>query len=214
MPRCWAGRRRRRAFPRRRGRVRYRGSAAGWRPPADKLDRWDSEERHDRLGARDRRHPEQRAHRTAHSPTPHQDEALATLRELVGELGRHAAAERMAQYRGAVDLEHAQEVPHPVGIARHRVVGPGLLGTTVAEQVRRDDGVMLGQLLEDGAPAVRAVADAVDRGAAPAQSPPSRRPGGTRARSRSAPGRHLRGARRPGSGWRWGRWRTSRRALW
>ena len=129
---------------------------------ADQLDRRGSEERHERLGARDRRHPQQRAHRTAHSPAPHQDEALATLRELVGELGRHAAAERMAQHRGAVDLEHAQEVPHPVGIPRHRVVGPRLLRTTMAEQVRRHDGVVLGQLLEHGAPAVRAVADAVD----------------------------------------------------
>jgi len=69
-------------------------------------------------------------------PAAHEDQALAPLGELVGELCRHPAAERMAHDRDALDLEHAQEVAHAVGEAGHGVVGPRLLRAPVAEQVR------------------------------------------------------------------------------
>ena len=117
------------------------------------------------------RQPEQRAHRAAHSPAAHQHEALAAVGELVGELRRHAAAERVPDDGDPVDLEHAEEVAHPVGVARHRVVGPRLLGAPVPEQVRRDDGVVLGQLLDHRTPGVGAVTDAVDRAGAPGPEP-------------------------------------------
>ena len=107
-------------------------------------------------------HAEQRADRPPHSPAAHQDEPLAAIGELVGELRRHTAAQRMPDHGDAVDLEDAQEVAHAVGEARHGVVGPRLLGASVAEEVRGDDRVVLGQLLDDRPPGVGAVADAVD----------------------------------------------------
>ena len=55
-----------------------------------------------------------------------------------------------------------EEVAHPVGEAGDGVVGSRLPGSTVPEQVGRNDGVVLGQLPDDRAPGVRAVPDAVD----------------------------------------------------
>ena len=43
-----------------------------------------------------------------------------------------------------------------------RIVGSRLVGVAVAEEVRSDDGVMLGELGNDVEPAIRAVSDAVD----------------------------------------------------
>ena len=48
----------------------------------------------------------------------HQDQALAAVGELVGELRRHAAAQRVPDDGDAVDLEHAQEIAHAVGVRR------------------------------------------------------------------------------------------------
>ncbi len=130
---------------------------------AGEADRWEPEERHEQLDAGHGGHPQQRADRPAHSPAADQDQALTAVGELVGELRRHAAAQGVPDDGDPVDLQHAQEVAHPVGEARHRVVGPWLLGAPVPEQVRRDDRVVLHQLLEDRSPAVGAVPDAVDQ---------------------------------------------------
>ena len=139
---------------------------------AQELDRWGAQQRHQRLGTGHRGKAQQRAHRPAHSPAADEHQALAAFGELVGELRRHAAAQRMSDHRGPVDLEHAQEVPHPVGVPRHRVVGAWLLRAAMAQEVRGHDGVVLGQLLEHRAPAVRAVADAVNEQEHRAPSPP------------------------------------------
>jgi len=56
-----------------------------------------------------------------------QDQALDQLGELVGELHRHAAAERMTDHRDSLDIEDRKQVSHPVGVRRDRVVRPRLI---------------------------------------------------------------------------------------
>ena len=130
--------------------------------PAEQLDRREPQQRHQRLGTGHGGHTQQRAHGASQAPTAHQDQPLAALGKLVGELRRDAAAERVADDGGAVHLQDGEQVAHAVGVAAHGVVGSRFLGPSVAEQVRRNDGVVLGQLLEHGSPGVGAVADAVD----------------------------------------------------
>ena len=129
--------------------------------PAEQLDGREPQQRHERLGTGHGGHAQQGAHRAAQAPAPHQDEPFAALGVLVGELRRHPAPEGMADDGDAVHLQDGEQVAHAVGVAAHGVVGTRLLGPSVAEQVRRDHGVVLGQLLEHGSPGVGAVADAV-----------------------------------------------------
>ena len=67
------------------------------------------------------------------APGGDQDEPVDQLRELVGELHRHSATERMTHYGYPLDVEHAEQVAHPVGVRRDRVVGARLVGFTVAQ---------------------------------------------------------------------------------
>ena len=146
----------------------------------------ESEQRHQDLDAGNGSEAEQRAHRAPDPPAAHQHQALAALGELVGELRRHPAAERVAHHGGSLDLQDGQEVAHPVGEAGDGVVGPRLLRAPVAEQVRRNHRVVLGQLLDHRAPGVRAVTDAVDEEHGRAACRPSRRRGDSRGWWRSA----------------------------
>ena len=130
--------------------------------PAGEADGRQAEQGHERFDAWDGGQAEQRADRAAHSPAADQHEALAPIGKLVGELGRHAPAERMPDDGDPVDLEHTQEIAHPVGVAGDRVVGPGFLRASVPEQVRCDDRVVLRQALHDRPPRVGAVPDPVD----------------------------------------------------
>jgi len=86
------------------------------------------------------------------APGGHQHEPLGALGELVGELHRDPAAEAVAHDGHLVDAEDRQQVAHPVGVAAEGVVGARLVGQPVTEQVRRDDGVALGQVVDDGGP--------------------------------------------------------------
>ena len=83
--------------------------------------------------------------------------------ELVGELHRHPAAEGVTDYRHPLDVEHAEQVAHAVGVRRDRVVGARLVGSPVAQQVRRDDGEPLGELGLDAVPGGGVVTDSVDQ---------------------------------------------------
>ena len=68
------------------------------------------------------------------------------LGELVGELHRHAAAERVPDERRALVPEREQQVADPAGVGAQRVVAAGLGRLAVAEQVGGDDGEALGQV--------------------------------------------------------------------
>ena len=98
-----------------------------------------------------------------HAAGAHQDQAFDQLGELVGELHRHATAQRVTDHGDPVDVEHAEQVPHAVGVGGHRVVGAGLIGLAVAQQIWGDDGEPLRQLGLNRAPRGGVVADTVNQ---------------------------------------------------
>ena len=94
----------------------------------------------------------------------------------------HDSSERLANAsfgdsagheRGSLDAEIRQEIAHAVGVGGDRVVGARLVGATVTEQIGRDDGVVLGEVLDGIAPGIGPIADTVDQedgGAVPVDS--------------------------------------------
>ncbi|HEY6471249.1 MAG TPA: hypothetical protein VIY26_00060 [Acidimicrobiales bacterium] len=124
-----------------------------WRQP---------QEGHQDLSTGYRGETQKRADRTPDAPAADENETFAALGELVGELRGDAAPERVPDDGHSIHSEHRDKVPHAVGKAGDRVVGPRLLGAPMAQEVGRDDRVVAGEFVEDGPPGVRAVADAVD----------------------------------------------------
>src|SRR5271169_3423029 len=83
----------------------------------------------------------------------------------------------MADDRNSIDLQHAEEVSHAVGVGGYRVVGPRLFRSAMSEQIGRHDGVRTSQLIQYRSPGVRTVPDPMDQeqgGALPAgdEGPP------------------------------------------
>ena len=60
------------------------------------------------------------------------------MRELVSELHRHPAAERVADDGSPLDVEDGKQVAHPVGVGSDRVIGARLVRLPVAQQVDGD----------------------------------------------------------------------------
>jgi hypothetical protein len=79
----------------------------------------------------------------------HQHEPLAARGELVGELHRDAAAERLSDHRGPLVAERGQEVAHEIRVSGDRVLALGSGGVAMAEQIRRDDREASGQRRHD-----------------------------------------------------------------
>jgi len=69
-------------------------------------------------------------------PAPTRISPLDQLRELVGELHGHAAAERMTDHGDVIDVEHAEQVRACRWLRGHRIVGARLVGLAVAKQIR------------------------------------------------------------------------------
>ena len=92
-----------------------------------------------------------------------QNQPLDQLRELVGELHGHAAAERMADDGDAFDVQNAKQVAHAVGVGRDRIVRPRLVRLAVAQQIGGDDGKPLREFGLHGRPGRRVVTDPVDQ---------------------------------------------------
>jgi hypothetical protein len=92
-----------------------------------------------------------------------EDQALAQLRVLIGELHRHAAAQRVPHERRPLDAEHLQEVAHAAGEGAQRVIAARLGGGAVAQEVGGDDVVALGQRGRHRLPGERGRADAVQQ---------------------------------------------------
>ncbi len=90
-----------------------------------------------------------------------QHEAIHHVWELVGELHRYAAAERVPDDGDVLDAERRQKIPHAVGVRGYRVIRAWLVGTAVTQQVRCDDRVLLGEVGNDLGPRRRVVADSV-----------------------------------------------------
>ncbi len=94
------------------------------------------EQRQHELGARQRRGAQQQAHLAAEPAAVDQHEPLAPLGELVGELHRDAAAERVPDEGRAVVAERDEQVAHGARVRAERVVAARLGRAAVAEQVR------------------------------------------------------------------------------
>ncbi len=89
-------------------------------------------------------------------------EAFAALGELIGELHRDPAAERVADDGRAVVAESHHRVAYGARVGAERVVATRLGRLAVAEQVRRQHGVRGGEVLDRGLPLLRAAGDPVD----------------------------------------------------
>ena len=92
-----------------------------------------------------------------------QREPFDPLGELVEELHRDAAAERVSDDRRALDADRGQEVADARGMGAERVVAAGRGRVAVADQVRRDDRVRAGEVLRYAVPVARRVEHAVDQ---------------------------------------------------
>ena len=106
---------------------------------------------------------QQRADLVSETAGGDEHEALGALGELVEELHRHAAAERVPDDRGAIDAEDGEQVADRGGVCAERVVTARCGGVAVADQVGGDHGVAVGERKRDLAPVARGVDHAVDQ---------------------------------------------------
>ena len=140
----------------------------------------------DVVGDRQRRGAQQHVDVAAEPAAGDEHEPLGALGELVGELHRDAAAERVPDDRHAVVAERGDDVARAAGVGAERVVAARRRGLAVAEQVGRDHRVLLGSAAAPPAPTCRT--SWRSRGAAAARAR-CRRSGSSRAgRGARAPG--------------------------
>ena len=120
------------------------------------------DQRQDDLRPGQRGGAQQQVDLLAQAAARHEHEPLAQLRELVRELHRDAAAERVADDGRALELETHHQVADARGERAQRVVAARLGGLSVTEQVRRHHGVVLGEAQHRLVPLRGAACDAVD----------------------------------------------------
>ena len=99
-------------------------------------------ERQQRRHPRQRGRAQQRADLLAEAAARDQRQPLHALGELVEELHRHAAAERVPDDRRAIDPDRGEQVADAGGVGAERVVAARRRGVAVADEVGRDDGVV------------------------------------------------------------------------
>ena len=121
------------------------------------------EQRQHELRAGQGRGAQQRMHLAAEAAARDEHQALAALGELVGELHRDPAAERVADDRRAVVAEGDHRVADGARVGAERVVAARLRRLAVAEQVGREHRVVGGQVLDRRLPLVGAAGDPVDQ---------------------------------------------------
>jgi hypothetical protein len=121
------------------------------------------EQRQHVLRGRQGHQPEHQVDLLAEAAARHQRQAVEALRELVSQLHRDPAAERVPDVAGPLDLERDHQVANPAGVGAQRVVAARLGGIAVAQQVRSQHREVTGQLRQDLIPGRRAPGDAVDQ---------------------------------------------------
>ena len=121
------------------------------------------EHRQQQLGAGCCEQPQRHADVGAQPAAVDQNEASAVLAMLVRELQRDAAAERVPDKRGRRDVELVEEIAQPHRERAQRVVGAGLVGPAVAEQIRCDHPVLGSQRPDDRNPRTRTAGHPVDQ---------------------------------------------------
>ena len=123
------------------------------------------------FGSRKRRRSEQRVELATEAAARHEDEALAALGELVRELHRDPAAQRVPDDRSARLAERAEQVAHRVRVGPERIVSPRLGRVPVPEKIGGDDRVALAEPGNHVLPRRRVACDPVKedhRGPSPA----------------------------------------------
>ncbi len=142
-------------------------AAAGAQPPPGGVDRVDQPplggEAEQRGDTGQRRAAQQRAHLAPEPTAGDQHQPLGALGELVEELHRDTAAERVADDRRPLDADRRQQVADAGRVGAERVVAAGRRRVAVADQVRRDHPVGAGEPLGDRLPVARGVDHAVDQ---------------------------------------------------
>ena len=125
-------------------------------------DRCAAEQREDELGERGGGESQDRRDLRTDATRRDEHQPLAELGKLVRELGGDATAKGVTDDSDSVDLEHVEQIAHAVGEGTDGVVGAGLGGHAMAEQVGGDHRVVLGQRWNQRQPALGIVADAVE----------------------------------------------------
>jgi hypothetical protein len=120
-------------------------------------------ERRQRLGTRERGQAKRPADLAAQAAARDQHEPLAALGELVEELHRDAAAERVADDRCAVHADRCQDVAYPARVGSQRVVALSGRRVAVAQQVRCDHRVVRRESPGDLPPVTGGVEHSVDQ---------------------------------------------------
>src|SRR6185436_4553899 len=90
------------------------------------------------LRTRQREQAQQEVDLLAQAATRNEHQAFGALGELVRELHRNAAAERLTDQRRALVTQREHEVTNPARERPERVVAARLLGFAVAGEVGRD----------------------------------------------------------------------------
>ena len=119
--------------------------------------------RDEEVGAGQRGGAQDRADLGAEPAAGDEHQPLDHLRELVGELHRDPAAERVADDGRPLVAERQQQVAQAAGEGAERVVAAAGLGGAVAGQVGGDHGVVAGQRLDHLAPVLAGPGHAVDQ---------------------------------------------------
>ena len=115
------------------------------------------------VGARQGSGAQQQVDLAAEPATGDEHEALTALWELVGELHRDAAAERVPDDRDALVAERGGDVASAAGVGAEGVVATRGRGLAVAEEVGRDHREALAQQRRHPRPRLRRVRDPVQQ---------------------------------------------------
>src|SRR4051794_14054653 len=91
-----------------------------------------SKQRQDELGTRQSGRPQHQVHLAPEPAARYEHEPLAALRELVGHLHGHSAAQRVADDRAPSMTQRAEKVADATGVGAERVVAARLGGSAVA----------------------------------------------------------------------------------
>ena len=113
------------------------------------------------LGSRQRGHAEQQVDLLAEPAAVDQDQPIAALGELIGELHRDTAAERVPDERRPVVTEGDQQIAHAARVGAERVVASGLGRAAMPQQVGRDHREALGERRHHALPRLAVGGDAV-----------------------------------------------------
>jgi len=109
----------------------------------------------DQLRSRRRQDPQYPAQVGAKAAAADENQSLAVITMLIGELHRHTATKRPTDHRRPRDAELIEQITQPCRERSQRIITARLGGFTVSEQIRRHHPVSLQQMRQDRPPGRR-----------------------------------------------------------